>query len=595
MSESTSYVGDMAAVPQRTERQAYLARLKQLDAELNLWLPDLRLLANQVAPGSIREVPGSDRQKQAERPIDVINGTPLLGQRTMAAGMMSGLTSPSRPWLKLTLPDSDLAGHGPVAEWLTACEKRLFQVFARSRIYRGFHQVYAHLGFGFAAMCVEEDPQKVIAPYVWPIGSYRFGLAPDMTVDTTYRRFSMSVAQTVREFGMAAVSDRVQSMWKARNYDAHIEILRVIEPNELPDPERHDWAGMGTRSVWLEMGGDSKSGALRRKGYHEFPVMTPRWNALDEDAYARGVGLMGLGDAQQLQHAERRKLQMLDKMTQPSLNAPAALRNERIAQMPGETNFFDQLSAHARVEPVYVIPPAALDAVRAEIAAIEMRLKRLWYFDLWLALSDDDRKQPITAREVAERHEEKLFQMGPALESVHGELLDPTVARTLAILVRRSMPHWIRGEDGVLPLPPEELHGQAIRVEYISIIAQAQKLAGITSQERLASVVGNVSAKVANIIDKIDWDKWVELYAESVGADPKVIVPQERVEEIRRQRAQAAQQQQVATEQVPAAAQAAKVLSETDMRGDNALNRLMFAQGSAPGTPGVLPAAGRLS
>ena len=61
----------------------------------------------------------------------------------------------------------------------------------------------------------------------------------------------------------------------------------------------------------------------------------------------------------------------------------------------------------------------------------ENRIQRAFYEDLFLMLANSDRRQ-ITAREIAERHEEKLLMLGPVLERIHGELLDPLIDVTFA-------------------------------------------------------------------------------------------------------------------------------------------------------------------
>jgi len=63
-------------------------------------------------------------------------------------------------------------------------------------------------------------------------------------------------------------------------------------------------------------------------------------------------------------------------------------------------------------------------------------------------------------------------------------------------MVRRSLPLWSGAIDGepVLPPPPDELKGMDLRVEYVSILAQAQKMAGLQAADRLVSFAGNLAA-----------------------------------------------------------------------------------------------------
>jgi hypothetical protein len=109
----------------------------------------------------------------------------------------------------------------------------------------------------------------------------------------------------------------------------------------------------------------------------------------------------------------------------------------------------------------------------------------------------DERNQRATAREVAERHEEKLIALGPTLERLHDELLDKLIERVFGICMRR----------GLIPPPPQELQGASVKVEYISIMAAAQRLLGVSAVERLASFAGNLAAAQPEALDKIDFDE----------------------------------------------------------------------------------------
>jgi len=161
--------------------------------------------------------------------------------------------------------------------------------------------------------------------------------------------------------------------------------------------------------------------------------------------------------------------------------------------------------------------------------------------------------------------------LGPVLERLHTELLDPLIDRTFNIMLRNDL----------LPPAPEELGGVTLKVEYISVMAQAQKAIGTGAIERLAGFVGNMAAAKPEVLDKFDADQSVDEYAEMIGVPPRIVVPDDVVQQIREERAQM-EQQQMAMEQANqvaqtanVGAQAAKVMSDTDTGGDNLLNNIV--------------------
>ena len=206
--------------------------------------------------------------------------------------------------------------------------------------------------------------------------------------------------------------------------------------------------------------------------------------------------------------------------------------------------------------------------------AIQERVNSAFYADLFLMLSMSDRRQ-ITAREIEERHEEKLLMLGPVLERLNDELLDPLIDRTFAAMLR----------GGQIPPPPRELEGVDLKVEYVSILAQAQKMVALGAIDRLAMFAGTVAQITQQPVDKVDWDQAIDEYGQALGVSPRVIVPDDKVAEARGARAQQQQAQQVAMMAQPMAqaASAAKAMSETKTGTGSALDAVLGGAGAASG------------
>lgn len=198
---------------------------------------------------------------------------------------------------------------------------------------------------------------------------------------------------------------------------------------------------------------------------------------------------------------------------------------------------------------------------------VQERIQRGFFTDLFLMLANQPTRSNVTATEIAERHEEKLLMLGPVLERLEGELLDPLIERTFAILLRAE----------ALPPPPPVLSGRLLDIEYVSILAQAQKLVGVTGIQQFSGFVGGIAAVRPEVLDKVDFDAMVDEYAEIVGVPPKLILPPEAVAKLRAERARA-QQMQTAMAMGQQMAEGAKTLSQADLDGNNALSVLTGRQ-----------------
>jgi hypothetical protein len=502
------------------------------------------------------------------------------------------------------VPDQDLAEHGGVKDWLYEVELRIRQVFDRSNLYNCLPTIYGDVGvFGTAAMVLLEDQKSVIRGYPLAIGTYY--LATDATgrVDTIFREIQMTVRQIVTEFGgddggkrapnepidWTYISDRVRNAYQAggAQLETWINVMHVIEPNDSQILGRADYRGMAYRSVYYEMDGPSdgaNGGYLRESGYQDLVFMGPRWSVTGEDVYGSSPGMDALGDIKALQLYEKRAAMVIEKLANPPMNAPAALRAQRASLLPGDVNYVDVASGGQKFEPAYAPDARAVELIARKQSEHQDRIKRAFYSDLFLMLTEGGAGvQPISAREVDERHEEKLLMLGPVLERLTNELLSPIIDRTFGILLRR----------GMLPDPPQELQGADLKIEYISILAQAQRLVGTAGIERLSQYVVSLAAANPEAMDRLDMDEAIDAYSDMLGTPPKVVRSDDEVAAIRAQRAQQ-QKLQAAAAQAGPMAKAAKDASETSMGGDTALTRALsggvpgvVGPAGAPGTPGV--------
>lgn len=301
--------------------------------------------------------------------------------------------------------------------------------------------------------------------------------------------------------------------------------------------------------------------------------MAPRWEPTSstEDVYGNSPGMDCLGDIQALQQMERRQAQIMDKIVNPPMVAPAAIeRKGGVKLLPGSTTWVPSDVTGQQVYPSVQIDPRAA-MLAEEIRRHENRIDRAFYADLFLMLAQSDLRQPRTATEIAELHEEKVLQLGPVLERLDDELFDPLIDRQFYILNDRSE----------LPPAPPIMQGQRLKVEYTSVLAAAQKLLGIANIERFIGFVGNLAGVRPDALDKLDIDQTINEYGDKVGVPPRLIVSDERVQAIREARAKQQQMAEMAAMAAPAkdAAMAAKTLSEADTAGSPALARLLNVLG----------------
>jgi len=494
----------------------------------------------------------------------IIDNTGTIALRILAAGMMSGITSPGSNWVKLSTNHAELNKIDEVKKWLDECKKRLLTVFAESNFYTSLATIYGDLGsFGTGAMIIYQDYDDVIRCFNTCAGEYFLQNDDRQDVSTLGREFVLTIQQVANMFGLENCSPTVRGGIETGGamLTREIKIGHLIEKNTDYIPKSPGTKGMEWREVYWELG-TGMNYILRIRGFHEKPFISPRWDIVGNDAYGRSPGMDALGDIKSLQVEQKRKAQAIDKHVNPPMLADVSLKNEPASMLPGGVTYVNSTQGSVGFRPAYEIAPDFSGLVE-DIKEVQERIKVTFFNDLFMMISQLDTVR--TATEIDARKEEKLIQLGPVLERFENEALDPAIDCVFGIMLRA----------GLFPPVPAQLAGQKIKVEYISMLAEAQKAASTAGIERLAQFVGNIAAIQPQVMDNLDFDEMIEEYADMLGVSPKVVTALQKVAQIRAARNQQQQQAQQ-LQNSTAAAQGAQTLSQTDVGGgQNALQKML--------------------
>jgi hypothetical protein len=545
------------------KRQRVLARKAALWNERSSWITHWREISEYQQPRAGRFVV-TDRNKGDKRANSILDNTAVFGARTLAAGLMSGMTSPARPWFKLEIQDKDLMESPAVKAWLHDSAALLRAIFSASNTYRALHTIYEELGlFGTGASIVLPDFDNVLHHYPLTVGEYALATNDKGMVDTLCREFQMTVGQMVERFGKENCSETVRSLYHRGNYDQWVDVVHMIEPRRARDLTKRDAKNMRFASLYMEPGKDQFDKYLSESGFKRFPALAPRWVVTGNDVYGTSPGMECLGDVKQLQHQQLRKGQAIDYQVNPPLQVPTRYKESAKARLPGGVFYVDSNGQSAGVRSAFDVN-LNLQHLLLDVQDVRERIRSAYYADLFMMLANDSRSG-ITATEVAERHEEKLLMLGPVLERLHNELLSPLI----------DMAFDYAHEAGILPEAPPELQGVDLNVQFISVLAQAQRAVAAQGVDRLLGTVGQLAALKPEVLDKVDFDQVVDDYGEMYGVNPKIIVADEVVAQNRAQRAQQMAAQQAAAA-APQMVDSAKTASEINTQGlQDVMNGLM--------------------
>ncbi len=296
---------------------------------------------------------------------------------------------------------------------------------------------------------------------------------------------------------------------------------------------------------------------LEDSGYYEFPALCPRWVVTGSDIYGASPAMDALGDCRQLQKLTEDGRLSLELEVAPPMLVQESGVNGALDLSPRAINYTNTLTQGQEVTRPLVQTRANLQALAAEKEGLKQQIQQHFHNDLFLMISDASKN--MTATEVAERNGEKLLMLGPVLDRLRSELFQPLIERVYGIMNRA----------GLVAFPPPELAGQPVKVEFISILAQAQKQAGLAAVDQLVTRTGQLAQMAGSPapLDKLNLDAIVDTYADLLGTPPNLVLSADALDAKRQER----MQQQAQMQALAAAQQGADVAQ----KGTAAIRNIM--------------------
>ena len=515
-------------------------RYSQMDAIFNNIKPDLMELSEFFAPRMSRFLV-TDTNKPSKKPKKIRDSITIKAVNDFAAGMQSGATSAATRWFKNQMKDKELSSLHEVKAWCSDLEELMRRILGCSNFYQNMLGAYKQLAsYGFAVMQMEPDFETVVNYKLLPIGSYRYSKDHRGVINTLAKHFTENAQNLVEKYGYENCSDQVQNAYND-NQDKSFELIYFVEPNKEYNANSPLAKHKKYIAATFELGSEK---FLKLSGFDKFPFAVFESEVTGEDVYPTNCpGMEALPDARQLMDQVKDYSKALKKIVSPTYRGPASLAKQKgLTDAPGA---FIQDDENGRgLAPIYEVNPQVLQ-IKQHNDELKETIKTHFYNDLFaVILSTAERGR--TATEVNEIKEEKMVLLSPLLDQVH--------------LALRMILEWLFYEcnrTGIMPEPPEIIENQEMEIEFISQLALAQKVKGISSIERCTTFVVNLAQTVdPTIVYKLNADKIVDDYAEIANVNPEHIISTDDVNKKREEIAQ----QQAMQQQIQALQQGSEIV-----------------------------------
>jgi hypothetical protein len=337
-----------------------------------------------------------------------------------------------------------------------------------------------------------------------------------------YREYELSAEAAVAQFGNAC-SEQTRKLAMDKPDDM-VKFVRAIYPRAEYRENAMRAVNLPIASCTIER--DTKT-LVRESGYHEMPVIVPRWMLLPNSPYAVGPAFDALPSMRMMNHIKFNELAAGD----------IAIGGMWIAEDDGVLN-----PRTVKIGPRKIIVANSVDSMKELRSGADFNVtftmeERLQAQIRKIFMADQLQPQDgpaMTATEVHVRVALIRQLLGPVYGRLQSEYLQPLIERCWGLAFRA----------GVFGTPPPSLRGRQWSIKYTSPLALAQALEEVTAMDRFETALMAESQISEDVLDNYDFDEAAQLRAKKLGVPAKAMRTPEAVAARRAARAEAQQQQQ---------------------------------------------------
>lgn len=457
----------------------------------------------------------------------IFDSSPIYAQFLFAAELHSIMTNPSAQWFSIGLKEDELNQVPEVQRWRYETARAMFKTLNNSNFATQVNEGYLDYGgFGIFVMFIGEDDDDVVYFNTMNLGEVVIGEDNRGRVDTFMRQYSYTARQAVQEFGIDKVSDEIKEAAENKP-EKPFKFIHAIFPRKDRNIRSRLSSQMPIASIYMERQGKK---IVSDKGFMEFPVVAPRFSVATGEVYGRGPGMIALPDVKQLNQMEEDMMRAAQKKIDPPILYAKDSFTGPVRFVPGGTSMVRGTSVADKMAPFPVPGDLGYGERLGELK--REQIGRTFFKDLIQVVRADR----MTASEYMGRAEDKWRLMGPMLGRTQSEFLKPLIHRLFGIMLRK----------GELPPIPQILRGREYHAQFVSPLAQAQRLSEAQGITRTMEILMPVMQFKPEVADNWDWDKVMAVVSEVNSVPAIVNVPPDVVAQIRQARAKAEQAREMA-------------------------------------------------
>ena len=478
------------------------------------------------------------RDQQTEHEVDwrrreVYETTAIMAVQNLAASVHGGMTNPKTKWFNLAYRNSEIQEDQAAQEWLEECSNRIHLALQESDFDLEINEAYIDLtSFGTSILveeAISEETWQGIDFTAIPVKEIFFEMDHKDRVLKMFRRLMWTATQILDKFGPENTPDDIKTLAaNPASIDQREEVIFAIYPRRekqnadttLPlAPKERPWGSKYIRHKDATQLGDEG-------GYYEMPGFVTRWRKTSESSWGNSPAMIALADVLTLNQLVEIDLRSREKAADPPIIVTERGLLGDIDLDPAGLTVVRSLDEIQQWE-----TKANFQSTNDTMMRLRDQIKEVFFLDKL-----DLKESPeMTATEVLERTERMHRLLGPTVGRLQNDLFDPLIQRTFNILLRA----------GQLPDQPEVVQQSAasMDIEYLGPLARAQKTDTVQAIERFVQGVIALAQVEPGVLDRVDFDAAVMESHKSLNIPAGLLRDEAEVKQLRKTKAEQAQQQ----------------------------------------------------
>lgn len=478
----------------------------------------------------------SNAQTTRTEQAQLMDSTATDGVRLLSSSVQSSLTPPNMQWFGLetdNIDEDDLDQESK--EWKEDAAERLHSLIHSSNYDSEAPEFMTHsMIAGMAGLYVELKNSKFYFE-TWPLHHLYCQETLHLGyIDTVYRAFWWTVQEAANEFGVSNLPQNLRDLFTNDPHSTKKHRFVVAIRPRIKDGKQA--SGKTQRNLpWESLWVASCGTVVKESGFHEMPVIVPRWMKIPDTDYARGPVFDALPDIKSLNAV---KLAMHENMAM-HVSGMYKVKDDGIVNPATIKLGARKLIPVGDMENLQPLKTGGdIQFAMNEIQGLQGSIRRVLLAD---QLGPTE-KAIQTATEVQTRQQMVRQVLGPIFARFQSEYLRPLIERCFGLAFRANL----------LPQVPEGLRDRVLDIKYRSPLARSQKMQDVQAIDEFVNRLVQTAANTQKpeLLDLFDFEKAMQKVGDYMGVDPELMVDATALRRLRKARdeaqAAAAQQQQQA-------------------------------------------------